>query len=26
MDFTGEAPGTIFTSWKVLSEIGAGVL
>jgi hypothetical protein len=26
MDFTGEAPGTIFTTWKLLAEIGKGVL
>jgi hypothetical protein len=26
MDFTGESPGTIFTTWKLLAEIGKGVL
>ena len=26
MDFTGEAPGTIFTTWKLLAEVGQGVL
>jgi len=26
MDFTGEAPGTIFTTWKLLTEVGKGVL
>lgn len=26
MDFTGESPGTIFTTWKLLAEIGKGVM
>jgi hypothetical protein len=26
MDYTGESPGTIFTTWKLLAEIGRGVL
>jgi hypothetical protein len=26
MDFTGAAPGTVFTTWKLLAEIGEGVL
>jgi hypothetical protein len=26
MAFTGESPGTIFTTWKLLAEIGRGVL
>jgi|GEM_PF-1628145 hypothetical protein len=26
MDFTGESPGTIFTTWKLLAEVGQGVL
>jgi hypothetical protein len=26
MNFTGESPGTIFTSWKVVAEVGSGFL
>jgi len=26
MSFTGDSPGTIFTTWKLLAEIGRGVL